>query len=212
MTKAFGNGRLDPCAASIGNAANNPEPMDGYSPAHAATERDWETKFRNIPDPNVLRDSMQHLSARPHNVGSPYDKENAEWMLAKFKEYGFDAHIETFEVLFPTPKERRVELLEPTHFVAKLQEPAAERRSNVAADRRAVAHLQRVFHRRRCHRPAGLRELRHARRLRAARAAGSFGEGRDRDCALRRRLARHQAQSRGRTWSRGLHHLLRSEG
>jgi len=97
--------------------------MDGYSPAHAATERDWETKFRNIPDPNILRDSMQHLSARPHNVGSPYDKENAEWMLAKFKEYGFDAHIETFDVLFPTPKERRVELLAPTHFVAKLQEP-----------------------------------------------------------------------------------------
>ena len=44
-------------------------------------------------------------------------------MLAKFKEYGFDAQIETFYVLFPTPKERAVELLEPTHFVAKLQEP-----------------------------------------------------------------------------------------
>ena len=106
-----------------GNAANNPEPMDGYSPAHAATERDWETKFRNLPDPGVMRDSMQHLSARPHNVGSPYDKANAEWMLAKFKEFGFDVHIETFEVLFPTPKERRVELLAPTQFVAKLQEP-----------------------------------------------------------------------------------------
>ena len=107
----------------LGNAASNPEAMDGYAPAHAATERDWETKFRNLPDPVILRDSMQHLSAWPHNVGSPYDKENAEWMLAKFKEYGFDAHIETFEVLFPTPKERQVELLAPTHFVAKLQEP-----------------------------------------------------------------------------------------
>ena len=107
----------------LGNAANTPEPMDGYSPAHAATEHDWETKFRNIPDPNILRDSMQHLSARPHNVGSPYDQDNAEWILAKFKDYGFDAHIETFDVLFPTPKERHVELLAPTHFVAKLQEP-----------------------------------------------------------------------------------------
>ncbi len=81
--------------------------MDGYSPAHATTERDWETKFRSIPDPKILRDTMQRLSARPHNVGSPYDKDNAEWMLAKFKEYGFDAQIETFYVLFPTPKERR---------------------------------------------------------------------------------------------------------
>src|SRR6516225_419063 len=107
----------------LGSAANPPETMDGYSPAHAATERDWETRFRGIPDPNVLRDSMQRLSAHPHHVGSSYDKDNAEWLLAKFKAFGFDAHIESFEVLFPTPKERHVELLEPTHFVAKLQEP-----------------------------------------------------------------------------------------
>ena len=106
-----------------GSAATGPIAMDGYSSAHATTERDWETKFRSIPDPKTLRETMQRLSARPHNVGAPYDKDNAEWMLAKFKEYGFDAQIETFYVLFPTPKERAVELLEPTHFVAKLQEP-----------------------------------------------------------------------------------------
>ena len=75
----------------------------------------------------------------------PYDKDNAEWMLSKFKEFGFDAHIETFDVLFPTPKERHVELVEPTHFVAKLQEPAALHRSDFAADCRATAYLQRVF-------------------------------------------------------------------
>src|SRR5438309_1870031 len=68
---------------------------------------------------------MQRLSAHPHHVGSPYDKENAEWIAAKFKEFGLDTHIEQFDVLFPTPKERAVELVEggPT-FVAKLQEPA----------------------------------------------------------------------------------------
>jgi len=67
---------------------------------------------------------MQHLSARPHNVGSPYDKENAEWILAKFKEFGLDAHIEQFDVLYPTPKERVVELVDGgPKFVAKLQEP-----------------------------------------------------------------------------------------
>ncbi len=66
---------------------------------------------------------MQRLSARPHNVGSPYDKDNAEWILSRFKEWGLDAHIEEFDVLFPTPKERLVELVAPTKFVAKLQEP-----------------------------------------------------------------------------------------
>ena len=67
---------------------------------------------------------MQHLSARPHHVGSPYDKENAEWILAHFKEWGLDAHIETFDVLFPTPKVRVVEMVAPTKFTAKLEEPA----------------------------------------------------------------------------------------
>jgi N-acetylated-alpha-linked acidic dipeptidase len=67
---------------------------------------------------------MERLSARPHHVGSAYDKDNAEWILARFKEWGWDAQIETFSVLFPTPKERVLELVAPTHFTAKLDEPA----------------------------------------------------------------------------------------
>ena len=67
---------------------------------------------------------MRRLSARPHHVGSPYDKDNAEWILAHFKEWGLDAHIETFDVLFPTPKVRVLEMVEPTKFTAKLEEPA----------------------------------------------------------------------------------------
>src|SRR5947208_4487058 len=77
-----------------------------------------------MPSPGNQRDYMKRLSARPHHVGSPYDKDNAEWMLGKFKEWGFDAQIETFQVLFPTPKERVVELVSPTRFRAKMQEPA----------------------------------------------------------------------------------------
>ena len=100
-------------------------PLAGYSVESSHTERDWEQKFRATPDPANLRAYMQRLSAHPHNVGSPYDKDNAEWILAKFKEFGLDAHIESFNVLFPTPKERLVELVEGgPHFVAKLQEPA----------------------------------------------------------------------------------------
>ena len=52
------------------------------------------------------------------------DKDNAEWILARFKEWGLDAHIETFNVLFPTPKVRLLEMTEPTKFTAKLEEPA----------------------------------------------------------------------------------------
>src|SRR5213594_2827865 len=107
-------------------AAAAPPPNDdlrGFGAEAAKVEREWEAKFRAIPSPDSLREYMRHLSARPHHVGSPYDKDNADWILAKFKSFGLDARIETFDVLFPTPKERAVELLEPTRFRAKLQEP-----------------------------------------------------------------------------------------
>src|SRR5678816_4606154 len=82
----------------------------------------WDAKFRELPQPSNIRASMERLSARPHHVGSPYDKDNAEWLLARFKEWGWDAEIETFSVLFPTPTERVLELLEPTRFTARLEE------------------------------------------------------------------------------------------
>ena len=95
-----------------------------FSTAAPAQPQDWESRFRSIPNQENLREYMKRLSARPHHLGSPYDKENAEWILAKFKEFGFDAKIEAFDVLFPTPKERAVELLEPVRFSATLREPA----------------------------------------------------------------------------------------
>src|SRR6266700_7426002 len=106
------------------SAANTEEQaLYGVTAGSSRTERKWESKLRAIPDAKRLRDAMQRLSARPHHVGSPYDKDNAEWILAQFKSWGLDAQIETFDVLFPTPKERVVELLEPTHYTAKLLEP-----------------------------------------------------------------------------------------
>jgi N-acetylated-alpha-linked acidic dipeptidase len=101
-----------------------PQPLAGYTSENSASQRAWEAKFRDIPSPGNLREYMRRLSARPHHVGSPYDKQNAEWILGKFKEWGLDARIEEFRVLFPSPKERAVELVEPEKFTARLQEPA----------------------------------------------------------------------------------------
>lgn len=98
--------------------------LAGYTVASSKSEHDWEKKFQDGIVSENVKENMRRLSARPHNVGSPYDKDNAEWILARFKEWGFDAHIETFNVLFPMPKERVIELVEPTRFKAKLQEPS----------------------------------------------------------------------------------------
>jgi N-acetylated-alpha-linked acidic dipeptidase len=97
--------------------------LPGYTPEHATAELQWEKKFQDLPEADHIRENMRRLSARPHHVGSPYDKDNAEWLLAQMKSFGLDAKIETFEALFPTPKLRHLELLGPTKFVAKLEEP-----------------------------------------------------------------------------------------
>jgi N-acetylated-alpha-linked acidic dipeptidase len=74
--------------------------------------------------PDSAREAMRRLSARPHHLGSPYDRDNAEWLYQKFRAWGLEASIDTFQVLFPTPRERLLELVAPTRFVATLKEPA----------------------------------------------------------------------------------------
>jgi N-acetylated-alpha-linked acidic dipeptidase len=99
-------------------------PLYGFSPGRSEAQRKLEASFRALPEPEKLRQYMQRLSAHPHHVGSPYDKENAEWILAQMKAWGWDASIETFDVLFPTPKTRLLEMTEPVPFTALLQEAA----------------------------------------------------------------------------------------
>src|ERR1700720_3276941 len=95
-------------------------PMLGFSSASAAKERALEAQFDSSLKRDDLRDWMKRLSARPHHLGSPYDHDNALFIAALFKSWGYDTHIEEFSVLFPTPKRRLVELIAPEHFTAKL--------------------------------------------------------------------------------------------
>lgn len=104
-------------------SAAEEEGLQGFTRESSVAERQWESKFRALPNSDNQREYMRLLTARPHHVGSPYDRQNAEWILSKFKEWGWDTHIETFNVLFPTPKERVLEMVEPVRFTARLQEP-----------------------------------------------------------------------------------------
>ncbi|HEV3420610.1 MAG TPA: M28 family metallopeptidase [Candidatus Acidoferrum sp.] len=126
------------CLMAIGTLAlhssvtADESPLYGYSAESSRAERQWEEKLRAIPSPDNMREYMRRLSARPHHVGSPYDKDNADWLALKFREFGFETQIESYDVLFPTPKERQLELLDcksasttncSVKFTAKLEEP-----------------------------------------------------------------------------------------
>jgi N-acetylated-alpha-linked acidic dipeptidase len=115
--------------ATLGSAVLLPATTDsvpprGFTAASGQAELEWEKKFSAIPDGSRMREAMRRLSARPHHVGSAYGKANAEWIRDQFRSYGWDAQIESFDVLFPTPKERLVEMVSPTRYRASLRETA----------------------------------------------------------------------------------------
>ncbi len=101
--------------------------LPGYTAANSAKELELEKKFRAIPEAARAHENMKFLAAHPHNVGSEAQRKNAEWLVAKYKEWGWDAKIEQFDVLYPTPKSQLVEMVAPTKYKLKLEEtPLAE--------------------------------------------------------------------------------------
>ncbi|EIL97410.1 transferrin receptor-like dimerization domain-containing protein [Rhodanobacter thiooxydans] len=110
-------------AASPGSRTEDAA-LFGFSTGAATAQQDLERRFDAQLDPAELRDWLKQMASQPNQVGSPHDKANAEFILAKFREWGWDAHIETFSVLYPTPKKVALELLGPNPYTAALHEPA----------------------------------------------------------------------------------------
>jgi N-acetylated-alpha-linked acidic dipeptidase len=92
------------------------------SSAAQPSAADLPRQFDSYINPNDIRDWMKQMAAEPNHVGSPHDKANADFILAQFKSWGWDAHIETYKVLYPTPVSETLEMQGPKPFTATLQE------------------------------------------------------------------------------------------
>jgi N-acetylated-alpha-linked acidic dipeptidase len=103
-----------------------PAGLLGFGAASAAIERAIEKKFDAQLNPDEQRAWLEQMSAEPNHVGTPHDKANAELMLGLFRDWGWEAHLETFSVLYPTPKKVALEMTVPKRFTASLREPALE--------------------------------------------------------------------------------------
>lgn len=106
---------------------NNAQNISGFSATGASKQTDIEKKFDAYLDASHIGSTIKQLSSYPHNLGSPGSKVVADTILARYLSYGWDAHIETFKVLFPTPKTRLLQMVSPTNYNAVLKEmPLAE--------------------------------------------------------------------------------------
>tara|TARA_Y100001958_G_scaffold135695_1_gene107049 strand:+ start:7896 stop:10172 length:2277 start_codon:yes stop_codon:yes gene_type:complete len=90
------------------------------------SQSELESEFDKTLNPENLDTWMKHMSSKPHHVGSPWSKQNAEYAANKFKEWGFESRVETFEVLVPFPKIRKLSMVAPEKLELKLFEPAVE--------------------------------------------------------------------------------------
>ena len=111
-------------SAGLPAAEDSTSRMIGFTAAHAADQATLERKFDTLVSAADLRAWLQRMSAEPNHVGTPHNKANADFMLEQFRSWGWDARIETFRVLYPTPKKLSLELVAPTRYRAKLNEPA----------------------------------------------------------------------------------------
>lgn len=100
-----------------------PESIMGFSADDAQKQHALESRFDSFLRADNMRDWMKRLSARPHHLGSQYNKENADFIASLFRSWGYETKLEEFHVLFPTPKTRLVEMTAPERFTLRLNEP-----------------------------------------------------------------------------------------
>jgi len=113
------------CSLLLGSLAwGQAKPLAGFDEAAAKQETTLESTFDGFLDARNIGAHIKTMSARPHHVGSAGGKAVADYIYTQFKNWGFNVEMETFYVLFPTPKERLLEMTGPVAYKALLAEPA----------------------------------------------------------------------------------------
>jgi N-acetylated-alpha-linked acidic dipeptidase len=112
--------------------------------AQVSNDAGLDAKFDAAINPHELDGWLKILASQPNQVGSPHDKINADWILAQFKSFGWDAHIEQYDVLYPTPISEALDMpnYQGKKWSATLQErPLPGDTSSTAKDYALPAYL-----------------------------------------------------------------------
>ena len=92
----------------------------GFSAESAADQLSLEEEFDQLLRAENLDAWMKYMSARPHHVGSPYGKKVVDFITEKFRQWGYEVRVESFDILFPTPEVRLLEMTGPSSYTASL--------------------------------------------------------------------------------------------
>src|SRR5947199_121578 len=76
--------------------------ITGFTETSVTKQLKTETQFDALLSSKRISATLKELSAQPHHLGSPGSKAVAEKIFKRLKDYGFDAQMQTYRVLFPT--------------------------------------------------------------------------------------------------------------
>lgn len=107
---------------NVSNAQSNT--ISGFGSAATQTQLSIEQQFDQHLSATNIGNTIRQLSSKPHHIGSAGGKAVADTIYSRFKAYGWDVRVDTYHVLFPTPKTRLLEMAAPTPYKALLKEPA----------------------------------------------------------------------------------------
>ncbi len=111
------------CLAAVATAGfSQIDSVQGFAGDRSAAQLALEKRMDATMNPGETLEWSQRMTVRPHHIGAPQTKDNAEWLVELFRSWGYEAEIERYDVLMPYPKVRELELVSPTRFTARLQE------------------------------------------------------------------------------------------
>ena len=87
-------------------------------------QKKLETNFDSQLSAKRIGENIKLMSSVPHHIGSVGGKFVADEIAKQFKAAGWDTKIVTYQLLFPTPITRVLEMKGATNFKALLKEPA----------------------------------------------------------------------------------------
>src|SRR5690348_7382237 len=86
-------------------------PLRGFTAASAAREHALEAELSRRASRDSVRAFFKYLTAEPHPAGTARNKTLADFVAARFRQYGLeDVRMHRYDVLLPWPREVKVEM------------------------------------------------------------------------------------------------------
>ena len=98
----------------------------GFDETTSTVQHELETVFDSHIDRTEMDEWLREFSSEAHHVGSPKGKKNADALAALFRSWNYAVEIAEYQILFPEPLTRELELLYPYQFTASLTEDSLE--------------------------------------------------------------------------------------